>query len=259
MHQYVKIFVVPLLAGKRWRRVCEIGASLGEGTDLLMSVTGVQDTVIDPCLDCDLSQKFSGNPNVSVKKGTSLEILPQLDGAFDCILIDGDHNWYTVYEELKTISGRNLLRPGGIIFFHDVEWPWGRRDMYYQPGMIPPEYLHPWEQQGLVRGKSELSEEFTIHSYFKKATHEGGARNGVLTAIEDFLEAHKADYRFFQVHAGCGLGVMQYRGGFRDSLSFLWLRWKGVACNIAFSTLQWTRGLLPPALLGKDPWPLKLR
>ena len=137
MHQYVRTFVVPLLAGERWRRVCEIGASLGEGTDLLMSVTGVQDTVIDPCLDCDLAQKFSGNPNVSVKKGTSLEILPHLDGAFDCILIDGDHNWYTVYEELKTISSRSLLRPGGIIFFHDVEWPWGRRDMYYQPELIP--------------------------------------------------------------------------------------------------------------------------
>jgi hypothetical protein len=30
MKRFVKAFVVPLLDGKRWRMVCEIGASLGE-------------------------------------------------------------------------------------------------------------------------------------------------------------------------------------------------------------------------------------
>jgi hypothetical protein len=207
MHRYVKTFVVPLLAGRRWQRVCEIGASLGEGTDLLVSIPGVRDTVIDPCLDCDLGEKFAGNSRVAVRRGTSLEVLPSLHGPFDCILIDGDHNWYTVHEELKAISSRNLLRPGGLIFFHDVEWPWGRRDMYYQPELIPPGYVHDWKQKGLVRGKTELSEETTPHDYFKKATHEGGPRNGVLTAIEDFLQEHKGEYRFFRVRAGCGLGV----------------------------------------------------
>lgn len=259
MHQYLKAFVVPLSAGKRWSRVCEIGASLGEGTAMLVSVPGVKDTVIDPCLDCDLAEKFSGNSGVSVRKGTSLEILPRLDEAFDCILIDGDHNWYTVYQELKTISSRQLLRPGGIIFFHDVEWPWGRRDMYYQPELIPSTYVHDWQQKGLVRGKSELSEEAKSHDYFKKATHEGGPRNGVLTAIEDFLQEHKGEYRFFRVHAGCGLGVMQYRGGLRDRLEFLLLRLKGFACNVALRVLQFTNGLVPAAFSGKNSRVLRTR
>src|ERR1700679_780633 len=127
MKRFVKTFVVPLLDGQRWRTVCEIGASLGEGTDMLAAVPPVQVTVIDPCFDCDLAEKYAQNSRVTVRKGTSLEILPKLDGAFDCILIDGDHNWYTVHEELKTISDRRLLRPGGIVFFHDVDWPWGRR------------------------------------------------------------------------------------------------------------------------------------
>jgi hypothetical protein len=251
MQRFVKTFVVPLLGGKRWRSVCEIGASLGEGTGMLASVPQVRVTVIDPCLDCDLGKKFAGNALVSVKKATSLEILPKLDGAFDCILIDGDHNWYTVYQELKTISGRQLLRPGGIVFFHDVDWPWGRRDMYYQPEIIPPEYVHDWKLQGIARGKSEVSEEIPTLAYLKKASHEGGERNGVLTAIEDFLKEHRGQYRFFRVRAGVGLGVMQYRGGFRDRLTFLFLELKGVACNLAI----WIRQLikpLPSGLLGED-------
>lgn len=258
MHQYVKTFVVPLLAGRRWRRVCEIGASVGDGTDMLAAVPGVSDTVIDPCLDCDLGEKYAGKPHVVVRKGTSLEVLPKLNDVFDCILIDGDHNWYTVHEELEAISRRNLLRPGGILFFHDVEWPWGRRDMYYQPEVIPPAYVHDWKQKGLVRGKSELTEDVTLHDYFKKATHEGGPRNGVLTAIEDFLQEHKGEYRFFRVHAGCGLGVMQYRGGLRDRLTFLYLRLKGLVCNLGFRALQFARGLVPSAS-GKDSQLLRTR
>lgn len=88
-------------------------------------------TVIDSCLDCDLNERFASNSHVTVKKGISLEVLPELHDTFDCILIDGDHNWYTVYHELKMIYDRELLKRGGIVFLHDVEWPWGRRDMYY--------------------------------------------------------------------------------------------------------------------------------
>jgi hypothetical protein len=145
MHQDVKAFVVPLLAGSKWRRVCESGACLGEGTDMLAAVPGLRDTVIDPCLDCGLGKKYAGKPQVVVRKGTSVEVLPKLNDVFDYILIDGDHNWYTVHEELEAISRQNLLRPRGILFFHNVEWPWGRRDMYDQPEVIPPAYVHDWE------------------------------------------------------------------------------------------------------------------
>jgi hypothetical protein len=243
MQRYVKTFVIPLLGGERWRRVCEIGASLGKGTDMLLSVPTVRATVVDPCLDCDLREKYADNPRVSIRKGTSLETLPKLDEAFDCILIDGDHNWYTVYEELRMISQRKLLRPGGVLFFHDIEWPWGRRDMYYQPETIPAEYLHVWtEHGGLVRGKSELSCEVETLSYLKKATHEGGARNGVLTAIEDFWSEHRSEYRFFRVRAGSGLGVMQYRGDLRDRIAFTLLKIKGVACNAVLLAIRRSSG-----------------
>lgn len=250
MKNFVKSFVLPLLGGKRWRSVCEIGASLGEGTSLLASVPQVSVTVIDPCYDCNLTEKFASQPLVTVKKGKSLEILPQLNTVFDCIIIDGDHNWYTVYEELKAISRGGLLRSGGIIFFHDVEWPWGRRDMYYHPEGIPPQFVHRWDLNGIARGKSETSPELTMLAYLKKASHEGGPHNGVLTAIEDFAMESRGLFRFFVVHLGVGLGVMQYRGGVADRALFILLRVKGLVCNLAVRLFRFFRPL-PYDFLGE--------
>jgi predicted O-methyltransferase YrrM len=247
---FTEYFVAPLMRKRGWQRICEIGSCLGEGTGLLRGIPDLQVTVIDPCLDCDLEQKFSHDQKVNVRKGLSLAVLPNVDESFNCILIDGDHNWYTVYNELKLISDRQLLKKGGFIFLHDVEWPWGRRDMYYQPETIPPEFRHRWEQQGIVRGESELSDVTGSFADVKKATSEGGKRNGVLTAIEDFLRERKGAYRFFCVNVGYGLGVMQYRGGFRDDLSFLALAVKGAIFEFAYRVKEFT-GLRVPSSLQK--------
>jgi hypothetical protein len=241
MQRFVKTFIVPLMKSRKWNKACEVGSCRGEGADLLCVVPDVQITVIDPCLDCDLEEKFAANSHFHMKKGLSVEVLPKLSESFDCILIDGDHNWYTVYNELRVIFEKNLLRRGGVIFFHDVEWPWGRRDMYYQPETIPSEYLHKWEQRGIVRGQSELSSECDTFASYRKAPYEGGVRNGVLTAIEDFFREHRNELRFFHVSVGKGLGMMQYRGGFRDDLSFMALASKGVFCNLAFRVMQLTK------------------
>jgi hypothetical protein len=231
MQNFVKLFVVPLLKNQREARVCEIGASFGESTDLLATIPNISLTVIDPCLDCSLHEKYVANKQVTVKKGTSLEMLPTLDEPYDCIIIDGDHNWYTVYHELKAISARNLLKRGGTIFFHDTEWPWGRRDMYYQPELIPVEYRQKLDNKGVVWGQSGLADAGGIFSGFQKADHEGGSRNGVLTAIEDFLREQGADYDFLQVHGLFGLGIMHRQKGFIDDFPFLALESKAMAYN----------------------------
>jgi len=231
MQEFVAGFALPYLRKRRQAQVCEVGSRFGEAARLLAALPDAKVTVIDPCLDCDLAGKFASQPRITLKKGISLAILPQLSDPFDCILIDGDHNWYTVYHELKAISERALLKPGGMIFFHDVEWPWGRRDMYYQPELIPQEFRHPWEQKGVIRGKSELSDNGMFPTY-RKATHEGGPRNGVLTAIEDFLREHKEEYAFFRVREAVGLGIMYRRGSFRDDLAFFSVQAKGAGHNV---------------------------
>lgn len=44
-----------------------------------------------------------------------------LDGEFDLIFIDGDHS--CAYVESDTANSLSVLRPGGIILWHDYDWP----------------------------------------------------------------------------------------------------------------------------------------
>ena len=200
--------VKPFVRDFHYRRVCEIGASYGGATDLICTVPEVNLVVIDPCIDADLCEKFRDEPNIKVCQGLSLQVLPQLAGEFDCFLIDGDHNWYTVFNELETIHRRGLLKEGGAIFLHDVGWPYGRRDMYYQPQTIPQPFLRPYATAGIVYGKKRLSSSEGVNAEFFNAEEEGGQRNGVLTAVEDFIKQEPNKYSFFRFRDECGLGLL---------------------------------------------------
>ena len=217
----------PFISANRYVTICEIGASYGENTDKILELPEVRFTLIDPCLDMDLTAKYQRQARVTVRKGTSLGELPLLEGAFDCFLIDGDHNWYTVYNEIGTIHTRELLRKGGTAFFHDVGWPYGRRDMYFRPEVLPPEHVLPSEKKGVIPGVSALAESGGFNPQFLTASHEGGPRNGVLTAVEDFVRKHADEYAFFWYNEENGLGVLFRKNGLsRERLSFEWLRLK---------------------------------
>jgi SAM-dependent methyltransferase len=230
MRNFVRHFILPLTRRYGWGSFCEIGASTGLSTDEILKLPVSSYTIIDPCFDTDLALKYADDARVTVQKTISLEALPHLNGTFDCILIDGDHNWYTVFNELRLIEERSLLRPGGMIFFHDVEWPYGRRDMYYQPDTIPLESRQEYECKGIIRGRSQLAEQGGENPSLNNAVREGGARNGVLSAIEDFLAEHPSKYHFCRVRLQAGLGIMQYRRErLSEELSFPLLRIKAAA------------------------------
>jgi hypothetical protein len=220
MHFFASKFIKPFICQNRYRRICEIGASTGENTGKILEMAGVSLTIIDPCLDADLMSRYGGDERVALHKGISLDVLPGLTEPFDCFLIDGDHNWYTVYNELRIIEERGLLKDGGAIFFHDVCWPYARRDMYYQPELIPREFIRPYQQKGIIRGKGELSNESDFNATHYNAVSEDGPRNGVLTAIEDFLKEHKDDFRFFRIRVEFGLGVLFKKKDFNADIVF---------------------------------------
>src|SRR5215471_4385746 len=120
MRFFSEIVIKPYIIANRYRSICEIGAKLGENTGELLKIDSVVIDIIDPCLDADLCKEYRDNKRVRVHRGISLDVLPTISAQFDCVLIDGDHNWYTVYNELRMIEERGLIKPGGTIFFHDV-------------------------------------------------------------------------------------------------------------------------------------------
>jgi hypothetical protein len=212
MDHFVRDFIVPIAQKRGWKRFCEIGASEGKSTDQLLQLPGISHTVIDPGLDADLAAKYASEQRVTVLRSLSLDALPGMQGPYDCFLIDGDHNWYTVFNELNLIRQRGLLRPGGMIFFHDVGWPYGRRDMYYQPETVPAQHRLEFQRRGILRGQSALVDFGGRNPHLSNAVREGGPRNGVLTAIEDFMAEHPTDYEFCRIRVQYGLGILQSRG-----------------------------------------------
>ncbi|WP_006245480.1 class I SAM-dependent methyltransferase [Mycolicibacterium tusciae] len=77
----------------------------------------------------DLEARFDhnvglGGGTVTKRKGSSLEVLPQLlseNQTFDLIYVDGSH--FADDALTDAINAWRLLRPQGIIIFDDVMWP----------------------------------------------------------------------------------------------------------------------------------------
>lgn len=206
MKYFADDYTKPIVRQRGIRKVLEIGASFGANTELLLSLDGVDLTIIDPCIDLDLVQEFGSR--VSVRKGLSLDVLPTLTEPFDCIFVDGDHNWYTVINELRLIERHGLISENGIIFLHDVTWPYGRRDMYYQHESVPKEFHQPFAKNGMQRGQSTLVQSGGFNEEYLNAIEEGGPRNGVLTAVEDFIRESQHDYCLIVDDRQWGLGIL---------------------------------------------------
>jgi hypothetical protein len=199
------------------RNIVEIGAEYGGMSALLAQhcrSRGGQLTTIDPAPKPEFDNWLDANPEVRHLKKTSLEALDDIDEA-DAFVVDGDHNWYTVYHELRQIEA--ISRRAGkpvLAFLHDVGWPCGRRDFYYAPELIPAQFRHPHsfdagavpDQVALVKGRG-----FRGMGEFAFATLSGGQRNGVMTAIDDFLAEHLRagrQFGFAEIPAVFGLGVL---------------------------------------------------
>lgn len=185
----------------------EIGCAHGFHTMQLLSFAQSHSSkliAVDPAPQFDTRLVQAVYPNCfELKQDYSLQVLPQLQEV-DLVLIDGDHNWYTVYHELKLLEQYKRFP---IVMLHDTEWPYGRRDMYYFPDTIPIEYRQPHAKKGLLPGITELVEH-GHNSDVDNALFEYGPRNGVLTAIEDFMQETQQPLTFMRVHSEHGLGII---------------------------------------------------
>ncbi len=99
-------------------------------------------------------------------EGNSLDILPKLvqEGVtFDILLLDGDHNYYTVSKELEHLD--KLVRPGGTVIIDDYDGKWSERDLWYAER---PDY------EGVDAATKRIETE----------------KHGVKAAVDDWLEAN---------------------------------------------------------------------
>ena len=197
--------------------IVEVGAEFGGMSQRLAEFAGRHGgtlTSIDPAPKPEFLDWVRGQPHVKHLQLTSLEAISELSD-IQAWLIDGDHNYYSVYHEVKAID--RLCRRDGkplLAFFHDVSWPCGRRDFYYAPDQIPAEWRHPYDYDAGVHIDTEEmlpGRGYRGMGHFAWATHQGGPRNGVLTAIEDAIEEMQAEGRqlaWAHVPAVFGLGIL---------------------------------------------------
>jgi hypothetical protein len=193
MAQVAEIMVACLdVAGVR--SIAEVGAFAGDLTSVLISwaaKAGARVQAIDPAPQPELERLAEQHPELELIRRTSLDALPSIPLP-DAIVIDGDHNYYTVSEELRLIGERAAGTRLPLLLFHDVLWPHGRRDDYFDASAIPPDARHPVAGEGAGIYPGDPGTRAGGLPYPRSAAREGGAGNGVLTAIEDFVGAHDA-------------------------------------------------------------------
>jgi hypothetical protein len=205
--------MLPCLDAVGARSIVEVGAFAGDLTSLLLdwaAESGSRVSAIDPSPEGDLLQLDLDHPELELIRETSIEALPHLPVP-DVVIIDGDHNYYTVSQELRLIGERAAGAELPLLLFHDVCWPHGRRDDYFAPELIPEDYRQPiaGNGDGIFPGEPGLRPGGV--PYPRSAAREGGPRNGVLTAIEDFV-AGREDLRLVVVPAFFGFGAVWHLG-----------------------------------------------
>jgi hypothetical protein len=174
------------------------------------AVSGARVLAIDPAPQPGLVELASEHPSLELIRETSLDALPTIELP-EVVIIDGDHNYYTVASELRLIGERIRGPELPLLLFHDVCWPHGRRDDYFDPDQIPSEYRQP-----VVGERSGISPDDPGSKpdglpYHRSAAREGGLRNGVLTAVEEFVGMHDR-LRLVVVPAFFGFGAVWHAG-----------------------------------------------
>jgi hypothetical protein len=172
--------------------VVEVGAYEGDLTAELLAWAapgGATVVAVDPTPPEGLRRLDAEHPELTLIRETSHRALTQVELP-DAVIIDGDHNYFTVSEELRLIGERAGTGELPMLLFHDVGWPHARRDSYYAPERIPEQGRQPVvERGGLVPGEPGIVAGGLPLPWV--ADHEGGKRNGVLTAIEDFVTGRR--------------------------------------------------------------------
>ncbi|MDO9045719.1 MAG: glycosyltransferase [Methanobacteriaceae archaeon] len=211
MNRFWDSIILPIIKSINSKYIIEVGSDTGLNTKNILKYCIDHDahmTAIDPFPSFDIDEfKRVYEDKFEMLTELSLNALPNLND-YDVILLDGDHNWYTLYNELKIIERNFKNKNFPLVFLHDIGWPYARRDLYYNPQDIPENYRQPYKKLGICPGETNLKEQGGINSKFNNSIYENTSKNGVLTAVEDFIQESDLEFFFESISAFFGLGIL---------------------------------------------------
>lgn len=194
-----------IVKAKSPKNICEIGAYRGITTKTLLTLAErIEATlhVVDPI--SDFLTNIGNSKRLVHHKMLSEEFLANTND-IQIYFIDGDHNYEVVSIELDLISSAASKDNSPLIFMHDVGWPWGYRDLYYDPCRI--EKPHELSASNVLNLASSDEFEISIPVEENFAASAGGKHNGVRCAVDDFLSS-QSGWKFFSIPSLFGLGVL---------------------------------------------------
>ena len=189
--------------------VVEVGVETGQVSSVYTQLGASTVYCVDP-FPSDLTREtLAADEKLQLVEGFSPDVLAELPVA-DLYVLDGDHNYATVRGEVDWVlqNARDA-----VVVFHDLLWPSGRRDSYYQPTRLAEADRHPDTAEGPTIWHDGVSAAgFVGGDAFTFAREAGGERNGVLTAVEDALAAaDDPSWELQIIPAVFGVGVLVRR------------------------------------------------
>ena len=220
MYRFWESIIRPLFDEIKPNHIVEIGAEKGLNTLNILEYCRENNsklTSIDPLPQFDIDYvKRKYSENFTIYEDLSLNCLSEVEN-FDVILIDGDHNWYTVFNELNVINSKFQENKFPFVILHDVSWPYGRRDMYYNPDTIPFEFLNPYKKLGIYPNKTELVNG-GLNNNLYNAISDNTPKNGVFTALEDFINSSGINISYYKIDLLNGLAIVFYNSKSNNDL-----------------------------------------
>ena len=149
-----------------------------------MSDTDVITKIKEYCDETDVS--FIGIDLTSSEEGVitdyTLNVLSDFSN-YDAIFLNDDPNWYTIFSELNIINKNNDEFP--LVFICNNVFPHKKKDSYINPEIIPDEFVHDCNKYLVYEG-------VPIFDGFYHAIEENSIKNGVSSAIKDFLSKNSS-------------------------------------------------------------------
>ena len=146
-------------------------------------ISGIKDeNLINSILKYNASFTHINTNNSNCISENPLNTLRKFEN-YDAIFIDDDANWYTLINELKIIKNTNSEFP--LVFICNNNFPNKRRDSYSNPDNIPDNFRQEYTDKLTINFNNE---KINISDGFYHARDENTTKNGVSTAIEDFLD-----------------------------------------------------------------------